>query len=81
MVKFLKDTMVQPIDTQWFQFYEPDQDKIIQPLAESNAAKNLGLNDLVTLNKLVFIDVDGEHLKFSRDWFKVNLMPYLNGEI
>lgn len=38
MVKFLKDKMVQPIDSQWFQFYAPNQDKIIQPLAESNAA-------------------------------------------
>lgn len=38
LVKFSNDTIVQPIDTEWFQFYTPNQDKVIQPLAESNAA-------------------------------------------
>lgn len=38
LVKFSEDTIVQPIDTEWFQFYTPNQDKVIQPLAESNAA-------------------------------------------
>lgn len=38
LVKFANDTIVQPIETEWFQFYTPNQDKQIQPLAESNAA-------------------------------------------
>lgn len=38
LVKFANDTIVQPVDSEWFQFYTPNQDKIIQPLAESNAA-------------------------------------------
>lgn len=38
MVKFTKDDMVQPIESEWFQFYKPGQDREIQPFAESNAA-------------------------------------------
>lgn len=80
MVKFNQDSFVQPVESEWFQFYIPGQDKAIQPLADSNAAKNLGLNDLVVANKMVFLSTDGDHLKFSTDWFKQNVVPYLNGE-
>lgn len=38
LVKFSNDTIVQPVDTEWFQFYTPKQDKLIQPFSESNAA-------------------------------------------
>lgn len=38
LVKFSNDTVVQPVDTEWFQFYVPGQDKEIQALSESNAA-------------------------------------------
>ncbi|XP_031632182.1 palmitoyl-protein thioesterase 1 isoform X2 [Contarinia nasturtii] len=81
LVKFSNDTIVQPIDTEWFQFYTPNQDRVIQPLAESNAAKNLGLNDLVASNTIVFLETEGNHLKFTTEWFKKNILPYLNGEI
>lgn len=35
MVKFEKDTMVQPIETEWFGFYKPGQSKEIESLQES----------------------------------------------
>lgn len=35
LVKFTEDTIVQPRETQWFQFYTPNQDKEIQPLERS----------------------------------------------
>lgn len=38
LVKFRQDTIVQPIETEWFQFYTPNQDQVIQPLAESSVA-------------------------------------------
>lgn len=41
LVKFLQDTIVQPIDTEWFQFYVPNQDKQIQAFSESNAAVSI----------------------------------------
>lgn len=38
LVKFLNDTQVQPLESQWFQFYTPNQDKEIQEFSKSNAA-------------------------------------------
>lgn len=38
LVKFTQDSMVQPRESQWFQFYVPKQDKEIQPFEASNAA-------------------------------------------
>lgn len=35
MVKFTEDTIVQPLQSQWFEFYAPNQDRIILPLNES----------------------------------------------
>lgn len=38
LVKFLNDTQVQPLESAWFQFYTPNQDKEIQEFSQSNAA-------------------------------------------
>lgn len=35
MVKFLNDTIVQPLESQWFQFYKAKQDREILPLESS----------------------------------------------
>lgn len=35
MVKFLNDTIVQPKETSWFEFYGDGQDRTIVPLSES----------------------------------------------
>lgn len=43
LVKFANDTIVQPIDTEWFQFYVPNQDKKIQAFSESSAAVSIQL--------------------------------------
>jgi len=81
LVKFTEDTIVQPIDTEWFEFYEPNQDKKILPLARSAVADNLGLNDLIALNKMHFLETKGNHLQFTTAWFVSNILPYLNGTI
>lgn len=41
MVKFLNDTIVQPKESQWFEFYEPGQDQRILPLNQSKVYKNV----------------------------------------
>lgn len=41
MVKFLNDTVVQPKDSQWFEFYTSGQDKVIQPLKDSKVYENV----------------------------------------
>lgn len=35
MVKFLNDTIVQPKETSWFEFYRDGQDREIDPLVKS----------------------------------------------
>lgn len=41
MVKFINDTIVQPKESQWFEFYKPGQDKEILPLKESRVYKQV----------------------------------------
>lgn len=43
LVKFANDTIVQPVDTEWFAFYAPNQDQVIQPMSESNAAVSVSI--------------------------------------
>lgn len=96
MVKFTKDKIVQPIESQWFGYYKPGQDKDIQKLEESelflkvwsdfqlmNSAKHsllqnrLGLQEMHKRNKLVFLECEGNHLQFTKEWFKSNIYPFL----
>lgn len=44
MVKFLNDTIVQPKESQWFEFYAPGQDKHILPLNQSKVFKYVRRN-------------------------------------
>ncbi|XP_073678296.1 palmitoyl-protein thioesterase 1 isoform X2 [Garra rufa] len=79
MVKFLQDTMVDPVDSEWFGFYKPGQDKELETLKESAIYKEdrLGLAEMDSAGKLVFLASDGDHLQFTREWFNENLLPYI----
>lgn len=59
MVKFLRDTIVQPIETSWFGFYKPESDKTVLSLKESPIyiRDNLGLKRMMKDGKLVFLAV------------------------
>ncbi|KAK6474357.1 palmitoyl-protein thioesterase 1 [Huso huso] len=67
MVKFLRDSMVEPIDSEWFGFYKPGQAKETETLQESALYKEdrLGLQALDKAGKLVFLSSDGDHLQFT----------------
>uniref|UniRef100_A0A673LD10 Palmitoyl-protein thioesterase 1 n=1 Tax=Sinocyclocheilus rhinocerous TaxID=307959 RepID=A0A673LD10_9TELE len=79
MVKFLQDTMVDPVDSEWFGFYKPGQAKELETLQESAiyTEDRLGLAEMDSAGKLVFLATDGDHLQFTREWFNDNLLPYL----
>jgi len=79
LVKFLNDTFVQPPDSSWFAFYKPGQDKIVQPLRESDIylQDRLGLQELDKQGKLHFLATPGEHLQFTLQWFIDNIVPFL----
>ncbi|XP_075962124.1 palmitoyl-protein thioesterase 1 [Anarhichas minor] len=80
MVKFLQDTMVDPVDTEWFGFLKTGQAKETETLQESALYKEdrLGLAAMEKAGKLAFLECDGDHLQFGREWFKANLLPYLH---
>uniref|UniRef100_A0A673BPZ7 Palmitoyl-protein thioesterase 1 n=1 Tax=Sphaeramia orbicularis TaxID=375764 RepID=A0A673BPZ7_9TELE len=79
MVKFLKDTVVDPVDSEWFGFLKTGQAKETETLQESVLYKEdrLGLAAMDKAGKLVFLASDGDHLQFTREWFTANLLPYL----
>ncbi|XP_032901143.1 palmitoyl-protein thioesterase 1-like [Amblyraja radiata] len=79
MVKFLKDSMVVPVDSEWFGFYNAGQAKVTYTLQESDLylEDRLGLKVMDNAKKLEFLTVDGDHLQFSEEWFITNIIPYL----
>ncbi|XP_002733442.1 palmitoyl-protein thioesterase 1-like [Saccoglossus kowalevskii] len=80
MVKFGKDTMVDPKDSEWFGFYTPGQAKETFRLQDSPLYKEdkLGLKQMDLKKKLVFLVSDTDHLRFTDVFFKTNILPYLN---
>ncbi|CAB3380702.1 Hypothetical predicted protein [Cloeon dipterum] len=71
LVRFNNDTMVEPISSEWFGFYKPGQALIELPLELTDLYKQdrLGLKQLKESGRLHFLQVNGDHLKFSREWF------------
>ncbi|XP_052903175.1 palmitoyl-protein thioesterase 1 [Anopheles moucheti] len=79
MVKFNKDTIVQPLESQWFGYYKPGQDKETQPLNETDLfiEDRLGLKTMYEENKIVFLECEGNHLQFTKEWFRNELFRFL----
>lgn len=76
LVKFDNDTMVQPIESEWFGFYKPGQNKEIESLQESSLYQEdrLGLQEMDMLGKIHFLSVEGNHLQFTETWFIENIV-------
>ena len=78
MVKFLKDSMVDPRDSEWFGFYKPGQAKQLYTLQESPLYQKdlLGLKAMDKAGKLHFLTSNGDHLQFTDEWFIKEIIPY-----
>lgn len=80
MVKFEKDSMVEPVETEWFGFYRDGQSQEIQSLQESDIYKSfedrLGLRKLDQRGQLHFLSLPTNHLQFDWDWFEENIVQY-----
>ncbi|KAG5667583.1 hypothetical protein PVAND_015560 [Polypedilum vanderplanki] len=76
MVKFWNDTIVQPVDTQWFGFYKPGSDSETLTMEESDiyTKDRLGLKKMKEDGKIKFIAVEGNHLQIKNDWFIANII-------
>jgi len=67
MVKFLRDSMVQPKESEWFGFYKDDNIHETETLQESRLYQQdlLGLKEMDKQGKLHFLSVDADHLQIS----------------
>ena len=82
MVMFDEDRMVEPKESQHFEFYYPGSDGVIQPLRQSDiyTEDRIGLKALDEAGKLVFLNIPGaDHLQFTEEWLIENIiLPYFN---
>merc|ERR1712126_778812 len=76
MVRFLNDTMVIPQESEWFGFYAPGQDHEVLSLQETQLYTEdwLGLKAMDEADKLHFLSYPGEHLEFSDEFFKTEIL-------
>ncbi|XP_012502158.1 PREDICTED: palmitoyl-protein thioesterase 1 [Propithecus coquereli] len=79
MVKFLNDSIVDPVDSEWFGFYRSGQAKETIPLQETTlyTQDRLGLKEMDKAGQLVFLATEGDHLQLSEEWFNANIIPFL----
>ncbi|KAL1777446.1 palmitoyl-protein thioesterase 1 [Sigmodon hispidus] len=79
LVKFLNDSVVDPVDSEWFGFYRSGQATETIPLQESALYKEdrLGLMQMDKTGKLVFLAKEGDHLQLSQEWFNAHIIPFL----
>uniref|UniRef100_A0A336MSF6 Palmitoyl-protein thioesterase 1 n=1 Tax=Culicoides sonorensis TaxID=179676 RepID=A0A336MSF6_CULSO len=82
LVKFMNDTIVQPRESQWFGFYRPGQDEEVIEMEETDLYKNdrLGLKSMKASGHLFFLETEGNHLQFTKEWFVKNILPILTEE-
>jgi len=76
LVKFLKDTMVVPPDSEWFGFYTPGQAVTMQQFNETDLYQQdrIGLKQLEAQGKVAFLSVDDDHLRFTQEWFTTEII-------
>merc|ERR1712223_1024880 len=81
MVKHNQDGMVEPRESELFEFYTPGQSDVILPLRESPiyVEDRIGLKALDESGRLHFLDVEGDHLQFTRQWFIDNIINVFLG--
>lgn len=71
MIKFRNDTIVDPVETSHFGFYKPGSDSEKMTLEESELfiKDKLGLQKMKEEGKLVFEEVEGNHMHITKDYF------------
>ena len=79
LVKFLRDTMVTPRESEHFGFYAVNDTSRIIPLRESALYQQdlLGLKAMDDQSRIKFLESDTDHLRFTDQWFIDNIIPFL----
>lgn len=76
LVKFENDTMVKPVESEWFGFYKSGQTDEVQSLQQSELYQQdwLGLRAMDVSGKVHFISLPGDHLQFTDAWLIDNIV-------
>lgn len=71
LVLFTEDGMVVPRESEWFGFYTPGQDQVVQNMTQRAiyTEDRIGLKVLNESNRLHFLAVDGDHLQIPSQVF------------
>jgi len=80
LVLFENETIVQPKESEWFGYFKVGSDKEMVPMEKSvlYTDDRLGLKAMKEAGKLHLLSSPGDHLQFTKDWFKVNILkPFL----
>jgi len=79
MVKFLRDSMVQPKESEWFGFYKDGDIHATETLQESRLYKEdlLGLKEMDQQGKLHFLSVDADHLRISDSFLEMIIEKFI----
>jgi len=79
MVKFLRDSMVQPRESEWFGFYKDGDIHETETLQESRLYREdlLGLKEMDAQGKLHFLSVDGDHLQISDTFLEMIISKFI----
>jgi palmitoyl-protein thioesterase len=77
LIKFSKDTMILPKETAWFQFL--DKEGNVEKLEDSEFYKKdyLGIRQLHNDKKITFVQLVGDHLRFSYSDIEDYMIPAL----
>lgn len=77
LIKFTEDTMIIPKETAHFSFY--DKEGKVQKLEDSQFYQDdyIGVKQLALENKIIFMDLEGDHLNFDREDITYYMIPIL----
>jgi palmitoyl-protein thioesterase len=77
LIKFADDTMIVPRETAWFESY--DKNRNVVKLEDSEFYKKdlIGLKKLVEEQKVDFVTIPGNHLRFTHDDIAKYMIPAL----
>ena len=65
LVKFTRDTMIFPKETSWFQQWDEHNNLINLEDTDFYKSDFIGLRALNESNRVNFVEIEGDHLRFS----------------
>ncbi|CAH8462145.1 unnamed protein product [Dicrocoelium dendriticum] len=79
LVRFMQDTVLVPHISEWFGFYDRNSTTSVHTMKETilYTEDRLGLKELEKSNRLHLLQVDDDHLRFTREWFMKIIQQFL----